>query len=251
METVIDLLEWVEREGSVDDEDGVGDDGDTIVVEDSILIAGERTYDSARFVDSVFKTGNYLRHCGVHEGSVVEVVQVTEPETIFGILGTALLEGRVTFEMGRADSPAARLGPTEQLDAFDIPPGCTAIGFGTPPANPSWAYFEREVWSENPFFPPVEFDPQQPFLDTGATDGSFQTLLQQARTGSESFESEDVVAIRDSIGEPGVFVAGVLGPLVAGATILLPDDGQTGTVAVGTSSVPESRVVDPTSFTAD
>lgn len=244
MQTIIDLLKSIGDGGT-----GEGDDEARSVGEEDSriqLIAGERTYDPRRFVQTVYKTGNYLRHCGVHDGTVVEIVPVAAPETLFGIFGTALLEGRISFDVGNAPDTSVRLGPTEQLAGNDIPPGCTAIGFGKKPEDPSWAYFEREIWSENPFFPPVEIDPTRPFLEWDEESRSFQELLEQAQSVAQTLDGSDTVAIRAPLYTPGVLTCGMIAPLLSGAAILLPEGEQTGTVAVTDGEAPESRTIDPT-----
>ena len=241
MQTVIDLLESIGVGGP--DEGGESEsspDGDSAIQ----LIAGERTYDGTRFVQTVYKTGNYLRHCGVHEGTVVEIVPVAAPETLFGILGTALLEGQISFGIGTAADPSVRLGPTEELAGSDVPPGCTAIGFGTAPEDPSWAYFEREIWSENPFFPPVEIDSTHPFLEWDEESRTFQELLEQAQSVAKTLDGSDRVAIRAPLDTPGVLTCGMIAPLLSGAAILLPDAEQIGTVAVADGAAPESKTFD-------
>lgn len=226
MDTVLDLLESIDPQATV-------------------LVAGDRTYTGKRFAEMVYKTGNYLRHCGVHAGAVVEIYPTGAPETIFGFLGTALLEGVTIFGIESTDSPAVRLGPTEALRTASIPPGCRAVGFGTPPDDPSWAYFEREIWSENPFFPEIELDPERSLL--GPDEGRYSSfdLLETATIVAKNLTTEDRVAIRSALDEPGTVTHGILAPLLAGSTILLPEDGQRGDVAVGSPDSPEPRVLEP------
>lgn len=222
--------------------------------ETQVLVAGEREYTGKRFVESVYRTANFLRHCGVHDGAHVEIVPTPAPETVFGILGTALLEGEVSFEPGASESPAVRLGPTDELDSAPIPPGCKPVGFGDPPENPSWAYFERAVWSENPFFPEVDPDPARPLLVDGGAQTSVRSLLSRAQgvagrsDASGQLDAEDVVAVRTPFGSPAAIVGGILAPLLVDATIMFPDSGQVGTVALSDGPAPEPRRLDPSAF---
>ena len=54
---------------------------------------------------------------------------------------------------------------------------------------------------------------------------------------------DDEMAVRASLARPETVVAGVVAPLLAGATVLLPDDETVGSVAVADSDAPEERVV--------
>jgi len=58
------------------------------------------------------------------------------------------------------------------------------------------------------------------------------------------------VAVRASLADPGAVVAGLVAPLVAGVTVLLPGDTDaTGTHAVASgATVPEPERIDPGVF---
>lgn len=241
----------------------------SISAEPTVLSTGKREYDGTRFIETVYKTGNYLRYSGVHSGAVVELVPVRAPETIFALLGTALLEGQVAFDgewtakrsttgertdregPGDEEGPTAIVGPTDTLEKAAIPAGSTAIGFGDPPTDPAMAYFEREVWSENPFFPETDPDPTRAFLTSGGSIHDFASILEWASNVAQYFDPRDRVAMRAPIGIAGSIVAGVIAPLVAHAMILLPDEADRGTVAISTGTPPEERVVDPESVVPD
>ncbi|WP_132057511.1 hypothetical protein [Halorussus amylolyticus] len=60
-----------------------------------------------------------------------------------------------------------------------------------------------------------------------------------------NLEPGDEVAVRASLADPGTVVAGVLAPLLAGAAMLLPDEGATGDFAVAVGDAPEKTVVRP------
>lgn len=211
----------------------------------TVLQAGTRTYDGKRFAQTVYKTGNFLRHCGVHDGAVVEILPAAAPETVFGLLGTALLGGQVRFEPGTRGTPKARLGPTDELNATEPTPGCKFVGFGKPPDEPSWAYFEREIWSENPFFPDVDLDPDRPFVQSGGAVTSVAELFEAAATTAREFDEGAVVAVRAHLSTPGVIASGVLAPLIARGTVLFPDEEQVGTIAVADGPAPEERTIEP------
>lgn len=220
--------------------DTVGDLLDLPHADDApALRAGPREYDYRRFRATAYKTGNYLRHCGVGSAATVAIRDEHDPETGFGFLGAALLGATVDFDPDSTVEGTALLGPTDALDGYDTAPGCTRIGYGSEPADPSWAYFEREVWSENPFFPETSID-----ADATLVPGRTQsTAIQAARDVAAGLTTDDVVAVRGSLADPETVVAGLIAPLVAGATVLFPDAEQTGTVAVGGTDAPEPTTV--------
>ncbi|MFB6082181.1 MAG: hypothetical protein ABEJ67_05100 [Halanaeroarchaeum sp.] len=198
-----------------------------------------REYDYHRFRATTFKVGNYLRHCGVGDHAIVAVLDVPAPETVFGFLGTALLGGAVAFDPVTTVDATVLLGPTTDLAAYDVEPGCKRVGFDEEPSDPSWAYFEREVWSENPFFPESPAD-QDDALLPGLTQ---REVVDRAEETAAALTADDEVAVRGPFADPGTVVDGVLAPLVAGASIVFPDDDLVGTVAVGGDG-PEGRRMD-------
>ncbi|UWG47396.1 Acyl-CoA synthetase (AMP-forming)/AMP-acid ligase II [Halanaeroarchaeum sp. HSR-CO] len=208
--------------------------------EEPALRNGRRTYEYHRFRATAYKTGNYLRYNGVGQQATVSLLDDLAPEAIFGVLGTALLGGRIRFDPETDVEDTVLFGPTDELDGYDVAGGCKRIGYGAKPTDPSWAFFEREIWSENPFFPPTDVDG-----DATLVDGWTQTVaLRAARNAAADLSPDDVVAIRGSLTDPSTLIGGVLAPLVVGATILLPEDGQEGTVVVGAEKGPEERVLD-------
>ncbi|MFB6124535.1 MAG: AMP-binding protein [Halanaeroarchaeum sp.] len=206
--------------------------------DDPALVTPRREYDYRRFRATADKTGNYLRHCGVGRGATVAVLDTPIPEAIFGFLGAGLLGGTVAFAPeGRVDAKVL-LGPTGDLDDYAVEPGCKRIAVGEAPDDPSWAYFEREVWSENPFFPESPADPDGDLLP----DWTQREAIAAAETLASDLSPADRVAIRGSLADPGTVVAGVLAPLVAGAAVVLPGADLEGTVAVGGDG-PEARTL--------
>ncbi|MFB6134445.1 MAG: hypothetical protein ABEJ55_05610 [Halanaeroarchaeum sp.] len=222
MDTVVDLLDLPHPDDAL------------------ALQRGRREYEYRRFRATAYKTGNYLRQCAVREGATVSLHDLPEPETVFGLLGAGLLGGRARFDPDGSVAADVLLGPTAALSDDDPEPGRKRIGFGEKPEDPTVAYFEREVWSENPFFPPSAVEGDARFLD-GLTQGE---ALGLARTVSADLSPDDVVAVRGSFADPSTVIGGVLAPLVVGATVLLPADDQEGTVAVGGTNPPESALLE-------
>jgi len=212
-----------------------------------------RAYDYRRFCTTAWKTGNFWRRRGLHADATVAVADDPEPEAVFAFLGAALLGARTRF--GAPGDVGARIAvaPRGAVDEYALPPGGQRVAYGGPPDDPSVAHFERDVWSENPAFPETAVDPESVAL-VAASEGdapdreySHADLLSAARTVADDWGlgPGDEVAVRAPLAAPGAIAAGVVAPLVAGAAILLPDDGAVGDYAVvadGADS-PESRAV--------
>lgn len=214
--------------------------------DDLALRTGRRRYEYARFRATAYKTANYLRYNGVGGGRTVAIVDDPAPEAVFGFLGAALLGGRARFAPDQPVEAAVLLGPTEDLDEYDVAGGCKRIGYGSEPDDPSVAFFERDIWSENPFFPKMDVNGSAVLTD----EWTQSAALGAAEKVAETLSTDDVVTIRGPLSDPAISVAGILGPLVAGAAILFPTADQTGTVAVGADDVPEERVLEAPSSPA-
>lgn len=210
-----------------------------------VLEAPPRDYSRQRFLTTIWKTGNYFRTLGVHEESLVAITADSTPESLLAFYGASLLDAHVRFGPPADVDARVIVGPTDRLDQFDLPPGGQYVGYGEPPDDPSWGYLERDMWSENPTFPDVDHDLAAPLLETGRNQYGVATVVDAAYGVAEALRPADVVAVRAPLPTPGTIVAGVLAPLIADATILLPDDDATGTVAVTSESAPEPRTIDP------
>lgn len=210
-----------------------------------VLAAPPRTYDHHKFLTTVWKTGNFLRSLGVHADSRVAILDDASPDAILSFFGATLLDASVRFDPPADVDARVLVGPTDALHDYDLPAGGQYLGYGTAPSDPSWSYFGRDVWSENPTFPDVEHDSKAVLLKTATDQWSTSTLVDTARAVAEQYDQSDTVVLRASFSNPGTIVAGILAPVAAGATILLPTDAQTGTVAVSTRDAPEQRVIDP------
>jgi len=213
--------------------------------DDVVLAAPPREYDRRKFRSMAWKTGNFLRTRGVHEGSLVAITDDATPESLLAFFGAALLDARVRFGPPAEVDARVIVGPTDRLTQFELPPGGQFVGYRDPPSDPSWGYFERDVWSENPTFPDVDHDLAAHLIETGRARYDVATVLEAADEYAATLSPDDVVAIRAPLPTPGTLVAGILAPLAADATILLPADGATGTVAVTSDAAPEPQTIDP------
>lgn len=218
----------------------------------------DRSYDGRALLTSARKTGNFLRHLGVVPGRTVAVADVPVPESLLSLFGTALLGATTRFVSldGRSiDSTAsapidarALIAPTERLGVHELAPGGTRVGYGRPPEDPTTSHFEREMWSENPTFPPSEATADDPVLATADREYTHRTVLRTATALAKRWAFDDgvEVAVRAPLTDPRTVVAGILAPLACGGTVLLPDTGACGDGAVVPPGVdaPEPTVID-------
>ena len=217
-------------------------------------------YSYRDFCTNVWKGGNLMRHYGVRPGTEVAVVVGPKnptdddtpgylrdaPDGLLGILA-ATLDGAVA----RLDPPShveatALVAPAAWLDRYELAPGTKALAYGGPSDDPTVAQFERELWSENPLQPPGELSPDDDAI--ADADGTYThgELLDASERVREEYDigAETTVALRAPVTSAGAFVAGVLAPMGAGATVTF--GGGTGEVAVATGDdVPEKRVIRP------
>ncbi|MGB9961961.1 hypothetical protein ACOZ32_07110 [Halobacterium sp. MBLA0001] len=206
-----------------------------------------RPMDARTTRNRVYKTGNALRHRGVRVDAGVAILDAPTPEAVQTFLGASLLGATVAFGPEPVVDARVLAGPTADLGAYDLPAGGQRVGWGEPPADPSWMYFERDVWSENPAFPEPEIDAGTTLLAAGGATHR-EVVAAAERVASERYDSHDAVAVRAPLSDPGTVVAGVVAPLLAGATVVLPPEGGEGTVAVAAAdadAVPEADVVSP------
>lgn len=209
----------------------------------------ERTYDYDRLRTEAHKTGNLLSHQGVRDGRRVGIADDPVPETVLSILGAALTGAVVRFAPPGAFEGRAVVVPVDGVEDYELPAGGRRIAYNGAPSDPAVVHFEEEMWSENPTFPPPAAAPTDPLLSTGAETRSHGEVLAVARdvAGGHGVDGDSVVALRASLADPGVVAAGLVAPLVAGATVLLPGGADaTGTHAVAPpdAAVPEPARID-------
>lgn len=207
-----------------------------------------RPVDARTTRSRVYKAGNALRHRGVRLDAGVAILDAPTPQALQTFLGASLLGATVEFGPDPVVDARVLAGPTAELGGYDLPAGGQRVGWGDPPADPSWMYFERDVWSENPTFPEPDIDADTGLLlADGATHG--EVVAAAERVADDHYDEDDEVAVRAPLAHPGTVVAGVVAPLLAGATVVLPPAGGEGTVAVAgddhEGDTPESRVVSP------
>ncbi|WP_273835274.1 hypothetical protein [Halococcus sp. PRR34] len=209
----------------------------------------DHSYDYHRLLTNTWKTGNFLSHLGVRRGRTVGIAG-RQPAAVLTVLGTASLGGIVRFDPPTSIDARAVVAPAERIDDFELPPGGTRVAYDDPPDDPGTAHFERDVWSENPTLAPAEVAADDPVLAADGSSVSHAELLDTAervveRTG---LTAGDDVVVRASLTIPGTVAAGIVAPLLTGATVVFPAAGTVGDVAIATESAPEGTIVDPTAI---
>jgi acyl-CoA synthetase (AMP-forming)/AMP-acid ligase II len=208
---------------------------------------GETTaaYSYHDLVTTAWKTANFFSHRGVHEGATVAVVDGPAVPAVLSFLGAAQL-GAVT-RFGPPDQVEADLlvGPGESVLGYDLPAGATRVAYttGENVEDPSVAAFGRSVWSENPVEPPEGVSPGTPALWTPEGALPHSDLLARAEAAAVDLDPGDEVVVRAPLATVGTVVAGVLAPLLVGATVVFPGVDTVGDVTVATGDAPEDHVV--------
>ncbi|WP_251330485.1 long-chain fatty acid--CoA ligase [Haloplanus pelagicus] len=208
------------------------------------IVARDREISYRDFCTTAWKAGHALSHLGVHEGSTVALDPDPEPQILGTLFGAALLGARVTFD-ANADARVVmgHVDRERDLDDGDR----KVLVYGGAPAATTTTHWEGVVWSENPSMPPGERSPGEPVVFDGGSTWSHRDLLERASGVVDTAELNDgrAVALRASLADPRAVIAGVIAPLLAGGTVVLPDpdDGAEGVaeVAVGDAGVPEDR----------
>lgn len=204
-----------------------------------------RSYDYRRFLTTAWKSGLFFRNEGVRGGMTVAIAGDPIPETVLSFLGAGLLGATVQFEPDTlTEGTKALVAPTARIREFDTAPGTRLVGYGEEPDDPAVSYWERDVWSENPTLPPDPIAPDDPLLRTDDATYSHADLLDAAVAVATDHDlgAGDEVVIRTPLTDPGT-VVGLLVPLVAGVTLVVPDDETVGTLGIG--SGPDDATIQP------
>lgn len=198
----------------------------------------DRTYTYFDLCNTTAKAGNVLRHVGVRPEDTVAIDPRLAPETVFTVLGAALIGARVTTDLAvgeRGDARALVVHADRESDVT-APPGTSLVVFGAKPEGSDATHWETEVWSENPAAPPAPTEPTDPlFVGGGSGDGesadeseavSHQTALAAADDIVEAFELDGTTAVvvETDFADFRTIVAGVLAPLAVGGQVTLGSD---------------------------
>jgi hypothetical protein len=229
METIADLVATARsREGTVIDTPGRA-----------------VAYSYPEFAANSFRAGNLLGHYGVHPGSTVTVgvgpkeapgravgdtpsgvPDASEP--LLAILGGGSIGAGVDVTPDPPIDSRALVAPAWW--GCETTPRCSHLAYGGPPTEATVAHFEAELWSENAVRPPETVDAEARALRADGGTYTHEELLSTATAliGEYGLGGSSRVALSAPLTEPGAIVAGVLAPVAAGATILLPGTRATG-----------------------
>ncbi|ADJ15887.1 acyl-CoA synthetase family protein [Halalkalicoccus jeotgali] len=199
-------------------------------------------YDYYQFCTTAHKAGNFFSHRGVRAGSLVGVVREESGAPLLSLFGAALLGARVCFDPPHDLGARLLVAPGEEIETYDLPSGASRLAYAGE-ARPGVEAFGESVWSENPACPvPPEIGPDTALLEVEDETHTHGELLAAARRVVDRFgiEPGTEVAIRAPLSRPGVVVAGVLAPLLAGGVVLFPGPDETGDLAVGEGSEPDA-----------
>jgi hypothetical protein len=136
--------------------------------------------------------------------------------------------------------------PVAHEASVDPGPSTKLAVYGGAPARPTTLHWEQELWSENPAVHPTDVAPSEPLLAAGDGTYTHGEVLAAARAVVErvGLDTDTRVVVRGSLSEPRVVVAGLVAPILAGGTVVVPADGSVaGDVAVvDADGAPEDRV---------
>jgi hypothetical protein len=188
--------------------------------------ASGRTYSYRDFITTSYKAGNVLRHLGVGPGDEVRVASEYVPEPVLSFYGAAQLGAVTRFGTEiEGEPPRVVVAPAAREAEFDLPPGHHLVVYGDPPTDPSVTHWEAEVWSENPAVHPVAVDGSDTLLAAADRTYTHSEVLAAAAgvVADAGIDPGTEVVLRGPPTDPAVVVAGVVAPILAGATIVLPD----------------------------
>jgi len=203
----------------------------------TVLAAPGRTtpHSYREFATGAWKAGNLLRHYGVRPGSRVALVvgpKAPGPDhqpgwlgdaadPLLALLGAAAVGATADLTPDLPVDARALVLPAAWLGRYHAGPGCSRIAYGGPPDQPGVAHFERERWSENPTEPPGSVVSGDAALRADGHEFTHADLV-DAATGvvrDHGLKAGDTVAVDAPLTGAGAVVAGVVAPMVAGATI--------------------------------
>jgi hypothetical protein len=190
----------------------------------------------------------------VREGATVAVVGEVGPQPLWAFYGAAQL-GAVTRFVGPEVDPDAAPGedarvvvlPVAAEGSVDPGPGTKLAAYGGAPDAATTLHWETELWSENPAVHPTAVDPDDALLVAGET-YSHAAVLEAARAvcDEDGVDADTAVVVRASLADPRVVAAGLVAPILAGGSVVVPEsaDDAAGDVAVvgDGGDAPEPRV---------
>jgi len=189
-----------------------------------------RSWSGRQFCIDAWKAGNLLRHYGVHESATVSLADgstnedpTPSPQALVGLFGAWVLGASVRTDPPESPPGRAFVVPATEVGEYDLRPETTALGYDSPPDDPTVVHFEEQRWSENPIQFPATVEPEATALTTDAESYSHADLLAAGQRVADEHDVESLerVALSAPLSDPDAVVAGVIAPLLAGTTITL------------------------------
>jgi hypothetical protein len=165
--------------------------------------------------------------------------------TVTTLYGVGLLGATVDFGSVH-ERTKALVAPASRLDDYGAGPRTRQVAYGEEHPNPAVAYFERDVWSENPTEPPDYVAADDALLRVDGRTYTHHELLTAARQVVDDYglDATSEVVVRGPLSHPGVVAAGLVAPLVAGGVVVVPDEYTTGDLGVGAGPDPQTVAPD-------
>ncbi len=204
------------------------------------------------FVTTVWKAGNLLSQFGLPgAGSVAVALGSADagigdcflgesPAPLHALLGGLAVGAPVNPSPSTPVDAAVLIAPATCLEDYHPEPGCAVLAYGSAALPTGVGHFERQCWSENPTEPPESVQKDDVAIETPTGRRTHEELISAADRvrSTVGLSRDDVVALATPVNSPGAVAAGVLAPLMAGATIrpTQPGEGHEGALVVGSHS---------------
>ena len=217
----------------------------------ALEIAGRRTpYRYEDFCTNCYKAANLFGQYGGHPGGRIDVVVGPKPEfesnaaepiihrpaagtsdrggrftsaaPLYALVGGTLIGATVAIQPDPIDSRVL-VAPTGWQTRYDLPPGCSVLGYGGPPESAEVAHFEAECWSQNPTEPPEPVDPTDSAVRMAGEQFTHAEVCELAdRTARDlQLDANTRLGLTAPLRTPAAVIGGVLAPLSVGATVVV------------------------------
>lgn len=164
------------------------------------LRTDSKEYSEEIFYATCHRTANLLNHLGVREGGCVVVSPRPVPENVFGFLGACLVGAETSFEREGTVDADVLVCEGGRIERYAVPASCRVLAHGDAPTDATG--FDREIWGENPVFPP------------DLVGGEEATVLDGRSSADVVAEAREVVEERDLWNGDEVTVGGLDGDAV-------------------------------------
>lgn len=195
-------------------------------------------YSYEGLVTDVWKAANLFSHYGVHRGGTVTVAGRTDSNRpvwnsgvvhpLVAILGAMTVGASVSFPKRSRTESDVLVAPVESIDSYSTGPGCTVLTYGEPPESADVTGFESALWSENAVEPPEPLSSGTTAMSLDGRQLSHASLIDAAKRLRTAYDLDESATLR-SLPHPvevGSVAAGIIAPILVGATIAIDPPGQ-------------------------